>query len=299
MDMTELVCDVENLLRRLIGEDIEIVVALAADQGYVRVDIGQIEQVLINLAVNARDAMPNGGRLTIEVENVVVGVEEAAVDDLAPGDFIRLAVSDTGTGMDARTQANVFEPFFTTKGPGRGTGLGLATCYGIIKQHAGHIACVSEIGKGTTFDVYLPRVDEAPDQLHERTEDRHLPRGDERVLLVEDEAAVRALIARVLRDLGYRVVELSDGQGAFEYVQEHPHERFDLLLTDVVMPRMGGEQLAEQLRAIDPALKVLFISGYTGNAMIEQGRLASETLVLTKPFEQLTLARRVREMLDT
>ncbi|HJZ50436.1 MAG TPA: response regulator [Roseiflexaceae bacterium] len=297
--LTDLVRDVEKLLQRLIGADIEIVLERADDLGYVRADFGQIEQLLINLAVNARDAMPDGGQLTIQVGNVVLDAHDAsAADNLTPGAYVRLSVSDTGAGMDLLTQAHLFEPFFTTKERGRGTGLGLATCYGIVKQHAGHIACVSAMGKGTTFDVYLPCVDEQPDELPLSPQQPDLPGGDERVLLVEDEAAVRSLLARMLRDLGYNVAELSNGEEALQYVQAHTGERFDLLLTDVVMPRMGGEKLAEQLKAIDPVLKVLFISGYADSATIAQGRLQSDMLVLTKPFEQLALARRVREALD-
>jgi signal transduction histidine kinase len=300
INLAELVRDVEKLLRRLIGENIEIVVELAPDLGNARVDIGQIEQLLINLAVNARDAMPEGGRLVIQVDNVVLDKQEAdATDDLVPGPYIRMLVSDTGTGMDTYTQTQLFEPFFTTKEPGRGTGLGLATCYGIVKQHAGHIACVSEIGKGTTFDVYLPCVDEAPDDLRMRAEPLDLPHGHERVLLVEDEPAVRALIARVLREQGYTIVEVPNGEEALRYVQSHRSERFDLLLTDVVMPRLGGEKLAEDLKAIDPGLKILFMSGYTDSVLVNQGRLQAEASVLKKPFEQAVLAQRVREALDT
>jgi len=301
LDLSDVVRDVDKLLGRLIGEDIEIIVALADDLRYVRVDIGQIEQLLINLAVNARDAMPNGGRLTMEVENVLLDEEDVGMADaeLAPGYYLRLMVSDTGTGMDTHTQAHLFEPFFTTKETGQGTGLGLATCYGVVKQHAGHITCRSEIGKGTTFDIYLPCVDEAPDHRPACVEPPDLPRGDERLLLVEDEANVRALIARTLRDLGYTIIELSNGEEALQYVESHPRERFDLLLTDVVMPRLGGEQLAEQLTADDPALKVLFISGYTNSAKLTQSRLHAEERILTKPFAPSLLARQLRAALDS
>ena len=201
--------------------------------------------------------------------------------------------------MDTHTQAHLFEPFFTTKETGQGTGLGLATCYGVVKQHAGHITCRSEIGKGTTFDIYLPCVDEAPDHRPACVEPPDLPRGDERLLLVEDEANVRALIARTLRDLGYTIIELSNGEEALQYVESHPRERFDLLLTDVVMPRLGGEQLAEQLTADDPALKVLFISGYTNGAKLTQSRLHAEQRILTKPFAPSLLARQLRAALDS
>jgi signal transduction histidine kinase len=299
VDLAELVHDVEKLLGRLIGEHIEIAVELAPELGHARVDIGQIEQLLVNLAVNGRDAMPGGGRLTIRVENIVLDEQAAGMaDDLAPGAYIRLAVSDTGVGMDAPTQAQLFEPFFTTKMPGQGTGLGLATCYGIVKQHAGHIVCTSEIGKGTTFEVYLPCVDEAPADLPARAGSQRLPRGSERVLLVEDEPAVRALIGRVLRNLGYQVVEMPDGEEALQYAQSHSSERFELLLTDVVMPRIGGQMLAEQLKAVDPALKIMYISGHIDHPTITNGRREIEALVLSKPFEQQVLARRVRDILD-
>jgi signal transduction histidine kinase len=300
VDLAELVHDVEKLLGRLIGEHIEIVVELVPALGHARVDIGQIEQLLVNLAVNARDAMPEGGRLTIHVENIILDEQAASMaDDLRPGAYIRLTVSDTGLGMDQQTLAQLFEPFFTTKDPGQGTGLGLATCYGIVKQHAGHITCTSAIGKGTTFDIYLPCVDETPADLPARADSRSLPRGTERVLLVEDEGAVRVLLGRVLRELGYQVVEMPDGEQALQYVRSHGDERFELLLTDVVMPRMGGQKLAERLKSGDPALKVMYISGHIDHPTISEGRREIEPLVLTKPFEQQTLARRVREVLDT
>jgi signal transduction histidine kinase len=301
LDLSDVVRDVEKLLGRLLGEDIEIVVVSAADRHHARIDIGQIEQLLINLAVNARDAMPNGGRLTMAVENVLLDQQDASVADaeLAPGAYVRLSVSDTGMGMDAQTQAHLFEPFFTTKETGQGTGLGLATCYGVAKQHAGHITCRSELGKGTTFDIYLPCADETPDRRPARATPPDLPRGHERVLLVEDEAMVRTLMARALSDLGYTIVALSNGEEALQYVQTHPQERFDLLLTDMVMPRLSGEQLAARLSAGDPALKVLFISGYTDSAKHMQGRLEAEQLILTKPFVPSLLARQLRTALDS
>jgi CheY-like chemotaxis protein len=245
--------------------------------------------------------MPNGGTLTMAVEQALLAEQDAVVADaeLMPGAYLRLTVSDTGMGMDAETQAHLFEPFFTTKETGQGTGLGLATCYGVVKQHAGHITCRSELGKGTTFDIYLPCVDESPDERPARAAAPDLPRGDERVLLVEDEATVRTLIARALRDLGYAIVELSNGEEALHYVETHPREHFDLLLTDVVMPRLGGEHLAERLLADDPALKVLFISGYTDSARLTQSQLQAEQLILTKPFAPSLLARQLRAALDS
>jgi signal transduction histidine kinase len=298
INLAELVRDVHKLLRRLIGEDIEILVVPTPNLGSVRADIGQIEQLLINLAVNARDAMPDGGQLTIQVDNVVLDAHDVQ-EDLTPGQYVRLAVSDTGTGMDAHTQQHLFEPFFTTKEPGRGTGLGLATCYGIVKQHAGYIDCMSAPGMGTIFTIYLPRVDAKPDLPSVRDELQELPGGTERVLLVEDEVAVRSLIARVLRELGYFLVEAANGEEALQLAQTHAHGSFDLLLTDVVMPRMSGEALAERLKAVTPAIKILFISGYTDSATFTQGRLQAEMAVLTKPFVPATLARKVREVLET
>jgi CheY-like chemotaxis protein len=272
-------------------------VAPAADLGSVKADASQIEQLLINLAVNARDAMPQGGQITFLVDNITVG-EQDATADLAPGCYVRLAVSDTGTGMDQQTLRHLFEPFFTTKEPGRGTGLGLAMCYGIVKQHAGHIDCVSSVGSGTTFSIYLPCVEEAPDQLPQREELETLPHGSERVLLVEDEAAVRALVARVLRGLGYTVVALPDGEEALRFLAAHRQEQFDLLLTDVVMPRMSGDVLADRIQESDPAIKILFISGYADSVNHTRGRMQAEVLALAKPFAPAALARKVREVLD-
>jgi signal transduction histidine kinase len=297
-DLATLTADVHKLLRRLIGENVQIVVRSEPNLGPVRVDAGQFEQLLMNLAINARDAMPAGGTLTIELANLDLEAEDVDGEELLPGPYVCIAVSDTGLGMDAHTQAHLFEPFFTTKEVGQGTGLGLATCYGIVKQHGGTIAFRSAPGQGTTFEIYLPRVDAELSERLEQEDLDQLPGGDERVLVVEDEAPVRELIARVLRALGYEVVAVADGTAALRAAEPRASGRFDLLLTDVVMPGIGGEELATRLRATHPAMRVMFISGYTESVAIANGRLEEEHAVLAKPFEAAALARKVREALD-
>jgi PAS domain S-box-containing protein len=297
INLNDLVLELNNLLRRLIGEDIELIVRLAPDLWTVRVDPSQIEQVLVNLAVNARDAMSNGGILTIETENVDLERSEEQHIDVVTGPYVLLAVSDTGVGIEPAVREHIFEPFFTTKGPGRGTGLGLATCYGIIAQHGGYIWPYSEAGQGTTFKMYLPRVQSAAvsDQPDRGAEGP--PRGDEVILLAEDEESVRALTARMLRKLGYTVLEAVDGEEALQIARAQGGS-IDLLLTDVVMPRMGGLRLREQLVGLFPGVRVLYMSGYTDNALIYQGRLEEGVDLLLKPFAPLALARKVRDALD-
>jgi len=299
LNLNDLIVDMDRLLRRLIGEDIELITLPALDLGLIRADPGQLEQVIINLAVNARSAMPAGGKLTIETGNVVLDEDYArGRPGVLPGDYIMLAVSDTGDGMDEQTQQRIFEPFFTTKAPGIGTGLGLSTCYGIVKQHRGNIWVYSEVGRGTTFKVYLPRVEADYDEQVHRADADVLPRGTETVLLVEDEATVRALAVRVLREQGYTTLEAADGAEALRLSQEYAGP-IDLLLTDVVMPRMGGKLLAEHLAASRSGMKVLFTSGYTDNAIVHHGRLDSGVTLLQKPFSPTALLRKVREVLDT
>jgi PAS domain S-box-containing protein len=299
LNLNDLILDTGRLLRRLIGEDIELVTHPAPDLGLVRVDPGQIEQVLVNLAINARDAMPGGGKLTIETRN-------AALDDLyaqqrletSAGAYVLLAISDTGVGMDAEVQSHLFEPFFTTKAAGKGTGLGLATCYGIVKQHGGAIGVYSEVDQGTTFKIYLPRA-VAPLRDSPRREGvEGLPRGAETVLLVEDEVSVRALAARVLRAQGYTVLEAADGDEALALARELGGATIDLLLTDVIMPQTGGRALADRLVALLPSVKVLYMSGYTDDAIVHHGRLEPGIAFLHKPFSPAGLARKVREVLD-
>jgi PAS domain S-box-containing protein len=298
LNLNDLILEIDKLLRRLIGEDIELVVLPAPDLGMVKADPGQIEQVLVNLAINARHAMPGGGKLTIETRNVVLDEEEARQYlGVAPGAYIFLAISDTGVGMDPETQAHLFEPFFTTKGPGQGTGLGLATCYGIVKQHGGHISAYSELGHGTTFKIYLPRAAGPAPAGSARDETRELPRGSEFVLVTEDEPAVRAMAARVLRQQGYRVLEAANGDEALR-IAEQRDEPIALLLTDIVMPQMGGMLLAEQIAQLRPAIRVLFMSGYTDTAIFQHSQPQPGGAFLQKPFSPATLARKVREVLD-
>jgi two-component system cell cycle sensor histidine kinase/response regulator CckA len=261
------------------------------------VDPGQIEQVLVNLVVNARDAMLNGGQLSIETRNVVLDdTYERGHLSVTSGSYVMLAVSDTGAGMPPHVQAHLFEPFFTTKEPGKGTGLGLATCYGIIKQHGGNIWVYSEVGHGTTFKVYLPRANESADARAIADEAEHLL-GTETVLLVEDEPAVCALAARVLRNLGYVVLEAINGTEGLGTAQAHIGQ-IDLLLADVVMPEVGGKAMSEQLMIQYPNLRVLFMSGYTDNAIVHHGQLDEGMAFLQKPFTPAALARKVRAVLD-
>jgi PAS domain S-box-containing protein len=296
LDLNELVLHLSHLLRRLIGEDVELEVTPSLGLWAVRADAGQIEQVLVNLAVNARDAMPEGGRLIIATGNVDVDEARAREPGMAPaGQYARLIVTDTGTGMTEDTKAHLFEPFFTTKERGKGTGLGLATCHGIVQQSGGYIFCSSEVGKGTTFTIYFPRY-HGRAAAAERTEEAPVPGGAETVLVVEDEPSVRALAVGALGERGYRVLEAGNGVEALRVAERHG-TRIDLLVTDLVMPRMGGKDLAEQLRATQPDLRVLYTSGYTEDERIRLGEASDQAKFLQKPFTGTTLARRVRDAL--
>jgi signal transduction histidine kinase len=300
LNLNDLIGDMDKLLRRVIGEDIDLITLPELELGRVKVDPGQIEQVILNLAVNARDAMPKGGKLTIETRNVVLDSNYAAGHQSAPeGPYVLLAVSDTGTGIDADVQAHAFEPFFTTKAQGRGTGLGLATCYGIVKQHGGNIWVYSEIDQGTTFKIYLPRVDEAATTLAAQTLPPIGLHGNETVLVVEDEMAVRELVTRVLRAQGYLVLEAITGVDAIRVAEAYAPATIDLLLTDVVMPELGGQAAAAQISVRNSSMKVLFISGYTDSAIVHHGHLEPGVAFLHKPFTPATLTRKVREVLDT
>ncbi|HEX7124404.1 MAG TPA: GAF domain-containing protein [Thermodesulfobacteriota bacterium] len=297
LDLNGVVTELKAMLARLIGEDIELVTVLAPDLGCVRADPAQLEQVIVNLAVNARDAMPRGGRLLIETVNVEPGESGLERSEAGHRDgYVRLAVTDTGTGMDAETKARVFEPFFTTKSVGKGTGLGLATVYGIVKQSGGYIGVESEPGRGTTFTIDLPRVRETPDARPTAATDAPA-RGSETILLVEDDASVRTLARRTLESAGYRVLEARDGEEALA-VAGASAEPFALILTDVIMPGLRGPALVERLTGVHPDVKVLFMSGYTDTVVQSEGPLERGRNLLEKPFTPAALLRSVRHMLD-
>ncbi len=299
INLNDTVMNLDSLLRRLIGEDIEVITAPAGDLGSVRADPGQIEQVIMNLALNARDAMPQGGKLTLETAN-------AELDDtyahnhrpIGAGRYVLLAVSDTGVGMTPEVQERIFEPFFTTKEVGKGTGLGLSTVYGIVKQSGGYIWVYSEPGRGTTFKIYFPRVDEAADPLGSERRPRAALQGSETILLVEDDAQLRQLSSSVLSHCGYKVL-VADGPEQGLAIAKANSQGLRLLITDVVMPGMNGRQLAEQIAKISPSTRVLYMSGYTNNAIVHYGVLDEGLWFLPKPFTLAALVSKVREVLDT
>jgi two-component system cell cycle sensor histidine kinase/response regulator CckA len=297
VDLNGIVTDTEKMLRRLIGEDIELITVLDPNLSRVKADQGQIEQVILNLSVNARDAMPDGGKVTIKTENA----EMTEVDvrrysyPVKPGRYVLLTVTDTGVGMDVATQAHIFEPFFTTKEKGKGTGLGLATVYGVVKQSDGYIEVHSELGAGTVFKIYLPQVDGPVDVERRSVGQAPAMHGHETVLLAEDEEALRTLTRNVLQSLGYTVLEASNGAEACEISQRH-REPIHLVLTDVVMPGMNGPALAAQLSAQRPQIRVLYMSGYTGQA-VGHGVLPEGSNFLAKPFTRESLAFKVRDVL--
>ncbi len=298
LDLNGVVANIEKMLRRLIGEDVELVTVLGENLGRVRADPGQLEQVIMNLVVNARDAMPQGGKLTIETAEVDLDDAYARSHvTVVPGRYIMLAVSDTGMGMDQETQTHIFEPFFTTKEKGKGTGLGLAMVYGIIKQSGGYIWVYSEPRQGATFKIYLPRIEQATGEAAAAKPASSPSKGNETVLLVEDEPALRALARTVLESKGYRVLEARNGEDALLVAEQH-RGQVDLLLTDVVMPGMSGRELAEQLHQKNRSLKILYMSGYTDDAIVHHGVLGSDMAFLQKPFTPEGMARRVREVLD-
>jgi PAS domain S-box-containing protein len=298
LDLRTVVTDVERMLGRIVGEDIELAFATDPDVGAVNVDPGQIEQVILNLVVNARDAMPKGGRLTIEVRHAELDQDYTHTHlEARTGPHVLLAVSDSGTGMDAATIARIFEPFFTTKGE-QGTGLGLATVHGIVKQSGGHVAVYSEVGHGSTFKVYLPCTERLAPASPSRSKQSTLPRGKETILVVEDEDGVRALVLRVLRSCGYTLLEARNGLEGVRLAEEFTG-RLDLLMTDVVMPQLGGRELSVRVSELHPEVKVLFLSGYTDDAVVRHGILEAEVAFLQKPFAPGSLAAKVREILDS
>ena len=285
------------MLKTLRGEDVDLQVETAPGLGRVEVDVGQFEQVLMNLAVNARDAMPTGGRLLVEAENADVDRSFAQTHQpLEEGRYVMLAVTDTGEGMDEATRSRVFEPFFTTKEEGEGTGLGLSMVHGIVRQSRGFIWLYSEPGAGTTFKIYLPRVDEAATSVEPSRREPTSLRGTETILVVEDDRMIRVAVSRVLRGSGYQVLEAATGREALDIASTH-EDTIHLLLTDVVMPRMSGRALAEQLLLSRPGIEVLYITGYTANAIVRHGILERGVDLLHKPFTPQQLLAVVRQIL--
>jgi PAS domain S-box-containing protein len=300
-NLNTLVTDIGNMLRRLIGEDIELVTSLTADMAQINADPGQLEQVLMNLVVNARDAMPNGGRIT--VETTIVEVDRAYAEQhvaVQPGSYVMLAVSDNGSGMDPETMKHIFEPFYTTKDQGKGTGLGLSTVYGIVKQSGGNIWFYSEPGHGTVFKIFLPRVVNAQQPLSPDSDAEYpiAKGGTETILVVEDEPQIRQMACEVLSECGYKLLVAANGVEALRILKEES-AAIDLILTDVVMPEMNGRELAEHVAVARPAAKILYMSGYTNDAIVRHGVLDSGTWFVQKPFSPDALARKIREVLDS
>ncbi len=295
-DLTELVAGIGKLLRRTLGEQTELDAAFAENLWIVNVDRAQVEAALVNLCVNSRDAMPNGGRLLIETANAELDRYYAALNPgVVPGQYVMLAVSDTGAGIPAELLSKVFDPFFTTKDVGKGTGLGLSMVYGFVKQSNGHIKIYSELGKGTTIRLYLPRCD-APAVEHDARAAPAIQHGSERILVVEDDAQVRAAVLEQVRGLGYAVTEAAGGQAALDILEAG--NTFDLMLTDVVMPGVDGPQLARSAAERWPAMKVVFMSGYSENAAISHGLITADARLLSKPFRKIDLAKGLRDALD-
>jgi PAS domain S-box-containing protein len=298
LNLNQVAEGIEKMLRRILGEDIDFLQVLAPDLGLVRADPGQIEQVLMNLVVNARDAMSEGGKLTIETSNVDLDEKYAAHHvAVEPGRYVQLAVTDTGSGMDEQTKAQIFEPFFTTKEKGKGTGLGLSTVYGIVKQSGGNIWVYSELGLGTTFKLHLPREFSAKATSSRLRAILKSAAGTETILVVEDEEAIRKVAARSLNVAGYRVLSAAAGDEALQISARHPGN-IHLLLTDMVMPHMSGRVLAQELMKMRPAIKVLYMSGYADNAFVHNGVVDEGTHFIGKPFTATDLAHKVREVLD-
>jgi len=297
LDLNAVVTGMGKMLPRVIGEDVELRFDLAASVGKVTADPGQMEQVLMNLVVNSRDAMPAGGCVTVKTENVEFnGGSDKHRAMIEQGRYVALSVTDNGVGMNAETQSHIFEPFFTTKEVGKGTGLGLATVYGIVKQSGGTIWVYSEPGKGTSIKIYLPRIEDVAEPEHNATP-ADIGYGNETILLVEDEPMVRALGKEFLEEYGYRVLTAANGREGLQMCHDFA-ERIDLIITDVVMPQMSGRELAEKAREFRPDARVLFMSGFTDDAVVRHGIVADDVCFIQKPFSPETLARKAREVLD-
>lgn len=299
LNLNELILNMDSMLRRLIGEDIELVMLPAPRLGLVNADPGQIEHVLLNLAVNAREAMPGGGKLTFETADVTLDHDFTRLHpEMIAGDYVRLTVSDNGSGMTEEVKAHIFEPFFTTRDVGKGTGLGLATCYGIVKHSGGHIEVHSQPGQGTTFEIYLPREKIGDGDRTQSDDSRNTPLGTETILLAEDEPSMLRLAALVLQQQGYTVLEAANGDYALRVAQEYAGKQIDLLLSDVVMPQMGGVELADRFKALYPNARVLLMSGYADETIVRHGALSPDTEFIPKPFTPSALARTVRAVLE-
>ena len=299
LDLSDVVVELEKMLRRLIDENIEMTIVAGKNTGRIKADSGYLGQVLMNLVVNARDAMPKGGKLTIATSNVTLDAHAArTIPGAPPGDYVMLKVSDTGTGMTEEVKARLFEAFFTTKPKGKGTGLGLATCRTIVHQSGGYITVDSALGQGTTFKIYFPRVEPKLPAHALPTRPGPLPLGTETLLLVEDEPTLRQLARSVLEGQGYHVLSAANGLAALHAAKTYRGAPISLVVTDVVMPLMGGREMAEQLKATNPDIKVLFTSGYIDDTITHQGVLESGIEFLSKPYTPMALARKVREMLD-
>jgi two-component system cell cycle sensor histidine kinase/response regulator CckA len=296
LNLNDVVDEYCRLVRRLIGDDIEVVAEIDRNLGTIMADRGQMHQILMNLAVNARDAMPHGGRIVVATANVEIDASEATTEDAKPGRYVLLTMSDTGIGMEPDILQKIFEPFFTTKPLGVGTGLGLATVYGIVEQSGGWISVSSQPGQGTIFRIYLPRIEQIPEAPVARQSAERPVTGGETVLVVEDQADVRKLAIAILAKIGYRLLEAANGADALSVAGSFP-EHIDLLVTDVVMPGMTGRELASRLQAVRPNLKVLYTSGYTADVIAHEGVLDHGVSYLAKPFAPADLATKVRGVL--
>jgi signal transduction histidine kinase/ActR/RegA family two-component response regulator len=298
LDLNAVLQDMAGTLQHLVGREVDVRIAPASGLKMVKIDPGQMEQVIVNIAMNAADAMPNGGKLTLETANVTLDEEYATASGIRPGGYVMLAVSDTGAGMSEEVKSRAFEPFYSTKGIGQGTGLGLATCYGIIRQSEGHIAIYSEPGRGTTVKIYLPLVENRISGTLARLDNPGLPHGTETILLAEDDPSLLEMTSTLLKRLGYNVLTAANGIDALNLKRQRDVGHIDLLYTDIIMPHMNGSELAGRIRAIYPDTRILFTSAYAENAIIHQGILEQGVMLLQKPYTPAALANKVRQALD-